>query len=375
MAHIQRRAAIVAAGAGLLALCSEPRAQESGVISIGQVATLSGPHGASFVEINRGIRAAFEEANARGGIAGRKLRLIAEDDGADAGKAATLTRALADKARVSALIGCGGTASVLAMLPIIRQAGVPLIAPATGSDAVRAFDPLVYHVRASYLTEITKIVEHLATIRRGRCVLVCSEGAFGRSAAAAFDTAARRHGLPATRTVWLSENLGEMARTVDEIAEWKPGSVLCLPFSANGVGFVKALRQATTAQCFTISLVGSPANLTALGVASVGIGVSQVVPNPGSSTLAVSIACRSALARLGSETITHSSLEGYIGARVLLEGLRRCTKVFDAEAVAKAMPSLSRVSLGGYDVAYGPQDRQGSRYVELSLYTGSRFVR
>jgi branched-chain amino acid transport system substrate-binding protein len=375
MAHVPRRAALVAAGVTLLAPWSKAAAQTDAAINIGQVAALSGPSAPSFIEINRGLRAALEEANAKGGVAGRKLRLVAEDDAGDPGKAAWLAKRMIEKDRLVSFAGCGGTGSVLAMLPIIREARVPLVAPASGSEAIRAIDPLVYHTRASYLTEITKIVEHLATIRRGRCLIVTTDGAFGRSALAAFDAAAKRHALAETHKVLLGDRAEDVQRAVDEIAAWNPASILCLPLGANGVGFVKALRQATPAQCFTISLVASASSLAALGVASVGIVVSQVVPNPLSTTLPVSLACRSALAKLDKDPITHSSLEGYIGARVLIEGLRRCGKTVDPAAVARAMASLSRVALGGYEVSYSGTDHQGTQYVELSLYTGSRFVR
>src|SRR6185312_6519826 len=98
-----------------------------------------------------GILAAFHEANAAGGVHGRKLELISYNDDYEPEVAIAKTNKLIDEDRVFALIGEVGTPSSKAVQPITMEQGVPFIGPFTGADFLR--DPSltnVINVRASY---------------------------------------------------------------------------------------------------------------------------------------------------------------------------------------------------------------------------------
>ncbi|MBN9021897.1 MAG: ABC transporter substrate-binding protein, partial [Rhizobiales bacterium] len=185
----------------LLALCAAPAAAEDGVdagsILFGQSAALSGPAAELGLNMERGIRAAFAEANAAGGIDGRELRLVARDDRYEPEAAIANTEALIHQDRVFALIGAVGTPTSAAAEPITRAAGVPFIAPFTGAEFLR--DPAlgnVVNVRASYFEETETLVERL--VRDAgvtRIAVLYQDDSYGRTGLAGVKAALARRGM------------------------------------------------------------------------------------------------------------------------------------------------------------------------------------
>jgi branched-chain amino acid transport system substrate-binding protein len=132
----------------------EARAADPGVfpdrIVFGQAAVMEGPASALGTGMRDGILAAFGEANAAGGVKGRKLELVVRDDGYEPGKAAVAARQLLNDDKVFALIGPVGTPTSVAMEPIVAAANVPFIGPFTGAEFLRnPYKPHVVNVRAS----------------------------------------------------------------------------------------------------------------------------------------------------------------------------------------------------------------------------------
>ncbi|MCM5680875.1 ABC transporter substrate-binding protein [Schlegelella sp. S2-27] len=372
-----RRQLLKAAGAAAAA-CAAPtwvRAQ-SDTLLIGQTAALSGPLAFPFVEMNKGIKAAFDEVNERGGVEGRRLELRSLDDGGVPQKATENAKQLVGADNVFTFFACGGTTSVLGMMPVAMQARVPLIAPATGFDALRAFNPLVIHARASYSTEIAKIVQHLGTTGQTKCAVAYSENPFGKATLAAFEAAAKQHKNTDWKAFLLGDSPEDIPKLVDEIAAWQPNSLTSFAVGASGIPFYRSLRpRIAGAAPFSISFLGTKPLLDALGEAAKGIAVAQVVPNPDSVVLPVVKAYQAAMKRSGFPTTGHSSLEGYVSARLLIEGLRRGGRGVTRERFIGAFHSMRPYDMGGFELAYGPKDHEGSNYVELTYYNGERFRR
>src|ERR1700730_16060513 len=109
------------------------RADEVGVsadtILFGQVAALEGPSSALGQGMRQGILAAFAEVNAKGGVHGRKLKLVSRDDGYDPDRSVAETTKLIEKDKIFALIGAVGTPTAIATLPISSANNVPFIGP------------------------------------------------------------------------------------------------------------------------------------------------------------------------------------------------------------------------------------------------------
>jgi len=141
-------------------------AAENGVfadkIVFGQAAVLEGPAASLGLGMREGLNAAFGEVNRAGGVKGRKLELVARDDGYEPKKSIEVTRQLLEQDKVFALVGPVGTPTSAATQPIASEAGVPFIGAFTGAEFLRApHKPAVVNVRASYFQETETMVERL----------------------------------------------------------------------------------------------------------------------------------------------------------------------------------------------------------------------
>jgi branched-chain amino acid transport system substrate-binding protein len=151
-----RRIAVVAMlSSGAISFIQATARAEPGVfddrIVFGQSAAFDGPAAALGLGMREGILAAFNEANAGGGVNGHKLELVSYDDGYEPEKAIANTKRLIGEDTVFALVGEVGTPTSNAVQPIATEAGVPFIGPFTGAAFLR--DPSlknVINIRGSY---------------------------------------------------------------------------------------------------------------------------------------------------------------------------------------------------------------------------------
>jgi branched-chain amino acid transport system substrate-binding protein len=373
---LTRRRALQWAGAGAALAASRPLfAQAQGeALVVGQTASLTGPTSGPYLEMNKGILAAFDEVNGKGGIHGRPLRLASLDDGGNAGTARANATLLAERDKVLCYFACGGTASVMGMLPVVESTRIPLVAPATGNDTLRNYNPLIVHTRAGYAAEISRIVQQMATIGYTRCAIVHSEEAFGKSALAAFEAAGARHKLASWKAFTVNSP-AEVPKAVDELVRWNPTAIFAVPLGGAGVPYFKALQQKLRVPRFTLSLFGNRQALGQLGDASQGLVVSQVMPNPDNVAVPVVKAYQAAMKKTGAAETSYASLEGYVGARVLAEALRRGGKNPARDRVVPMFLTMRPLDLGGYEVGYSASNHAGSNFVELAYFDGKRFRR
>ena len=79
--------------------------------------------------------------------------------------------------------------------------------------------------------------------------------------------------------------------------------------------------------------------------------------------------------KIGDENnYSFTSLEGYIAAKVIVEGLRKAGRNVTRESLVDAMASLGALDLGGFKVAYSPTNRSGSTFVDLTIVSkGGKF--
>ena len=125
-------------------------AQQQGVtdteIVIGDILPLTGPPALLGVAHNLGVKAAVAEANAAGGINGRKLRLISEDDGYVPSRTIQGVRKLINSDKIFAFTSISGTAQAQAAMPLIKQTGIPAMAPITTYEGL--YQPTIKNVFA-----------------------------------------------------------------------------------------------------------------------------------------------------------------------------------------------------------------------------------
>lgn len=129
----------------LLAGCGGPKADEN-VIKIGTVFELSGGNSALGKATLDGIKLAVKEANENGGILGKQVVLINEDNKSEAAEGANATKKLVEQNKVVAVLGSVASSSVLASAPITQAAGIPWVAATATNPKVTEIGDYVFRV-------------------------------------------------------------------------------------------------------------------------------------------------------------------------------------------------------------------------------------
>jgi ABC-type branched-subunit amino acid transport system substrate-binding protein len=358
---------------GFLGLSFQAEAEPgvtSDTVTFGQVAAFDGPAGALGREMRAGIVAAFEETNKTGGVKGRKLVLISEDDGYEPSRSIEATKKLLGEGKIFALIGAVGTPTSAAALPIAAEAGAPFIAPFTGAQFLRdPFKPNVVNVRASYFQETETMVERLTKDRGvSRIAILYQDDAFGRAGLAGVQRALDKRGMKLAGEGSFERNTVAVKAALLTIQRADPEAVILIGPYKPCAEFIKlAHRLRFDALFVNISFVGSNALAQELGPDGPGVVVTQVVPFPEDRAIPVVARYQAALkANDPSAKPGFVTLEGYLAGRLAIAALER------EQGEPQRKDFLDTIfantfDLGGVKLRFGPANNQGSAEVHLTI--------
>ncbi len=359
------------------AATAPPVMMESGVadnsVTFGQSAAFSGPARELGINMQRGILAAFEEVNAAGGVHGRQLHLIFEDDAYEPEAAVSNTTKLIEEDGVFALIGAVGTPTSRSAVPVTEAYGVPYIAPFTGAALLR--DPklnAVINLRASYNQETEEMVDRLTEdLGMRRISVMYQDDSYGRAGYNGVLAALERRGMePASVGVYTRNTLAVKTGLLD-LNRGEPQAVIIVgAYQPVAELILWARHLGTTTVFMTISFVGSNALAGALGDNGEGVYVTQVVPFPEPSEDSPPIVHDYVAALKASYPDAEAgfvSLEGYLAGRLAIAGLERCGPDLDRPCFLEGLRAASD-DLDGFDLLYGGEDdNQGSDRVFLTV--------
>lgn len=365
----RRRALQRLAASAAATLCAPALAQGDRTILLGQSAALSGPAAQLGIQMNSGARIYFDRLNAEGGINGRTVQLRAQDDGYEPERCRANTEKLINQDGVFALFGYVGTPTSLAALPLVNAASVPFFGAFTGAEALREpFSRWVFHVRASYYDETELIVRHLTALGLNRIAVFRQNDSYGQAGLDGVLRALKSRNLAPTAVGLVDRNSVDVAAAVKAIVTEPPDAVVQISAYKSCAAFVRGARKAGYGGTFhNVSFVGTKALADELGPEALGVVVSQVMPYPFSTTTAIAREYLEALRHAGGgATPNYSSMEGYVCAKVFTEGLRRSNGT-SRDALVTALESMQRYDAGGYTVGFGPRNRRGSSFVEMTM--------
>lgn len=339
-------------------------------LTLGMSTPLSGEAGAYGRQMKEGIEACFARVNAAGGVAGRRLKLVALDDGYEVDPAVANTRRLIDQDKVFALMGYYGTASSTAVLPVIEQAGVPLVGTISGAAVLRAPGiRQMFHLRATYDDETNAIVQNLTTVGVTRIGVLYQDDGFGQAGLKGMQNALAGKGLQPVAVASVPRNSVDVAAAVQTLAAAKPQAVVMVALYRPAAAFIGQLRRTGLSPYFVaLSPVGTDKLISTLGPAeSRGIQVTQVIPYPAGDKLAVVRDFKRDLAKVAPDSApSYYGLEGYMEARLVVAALERAGAAPTRERFVAALHA-GPFDLGGYVVRFDGRSNQGSNYVEISV--------
>ena len=266
-----------------LCLLGEYTSAEGAELVVGQVAQLRDPASAGN-QLRQGIQLYFDAINGKGGVDGNTLRLVSKDRGSEGKDSIDKTRELLQETSPIALMGFLGTGPVEALVRagVLAKAGVPMIGVRTGAPSLhQPVHPLIFHTRASYTQEISKIVGHMTTIGYRKIAVFHEKSVFGHEGKAHAQRV--MNGIPGMSLVGSASydvNSTDVANAVAAIRQLKPDAVIAVANSNALAEFYKQLKlRGQPPPVLALSTADGSVVVKKIGKALAhGLGIAQVIP-------------------------------------------------------------------------------------------------
>ena len=374
--HFNRRNLILSGVAASVTVASpwiQGQAKGGRKLVLGQSVPLTGAADQIGLAYFNGAKIYFDAINAKNGAAGYKIEVKTLDDGYNATKAAANAKLLIDEGS-DALFGFAGTASCDAAFAVTKTSGIPFFAPFAASDALReAAAGNAFHVRPGLADEAYKVARHCATLNQERIAVFAEEDAMGRAGLAAVIQALTDLKRPPIVASALSPvNSDKVDAAVATLMKANPQAIIQVSLFNSSAAFIRKARKAGYGgQFLNFSVVGIDPLFTALGKEIGGIVISQVVPSPRSLGTPLIKEYLDVLNQT-DQTPSYESVEGYVAARAVAEGVRRAASGSgkpDRAGLQRAFESMTDFDMSGFRVNLRAKKYESVRAVDLVTIT------
>lgn len=347
-------------------------------IVVGQVAPLSGLDANQGRAYAAGMQLGFNNANKAGGP--HTFTLVRKDDGGRAEDTVSVTRQMLVDDKPMVLAGFFGNRNIADLVAsgMLEKEKIALVGYRTAE--IHAETPMLFSVRAGLRDEIKKLTEHLATIGITRLGLLYEEGPNAPALLVAADEAAKK--AKATIIVKASYPAGT-ARVSPAVTTMTTGAapqaIIMVASGAAAAGFIEQYRAAGgAAQLFAHSGADIEQLSKRLSEEQMqGVAIAQVTPSPYkiASRLGKEFSDTVARTKDLEVPVSYAMMEGYITAKVIVEAVRRQGARPTRQGTVDALDAMDSFDLGGYNVGFRPGMHTGSKFVELSIISGSGKIR
>ncbi|MGJ7605971.1 ABC transporter substrate-binding protein [Variovorax sp. LT1R20] len=351
------------------------QAQAEAPLVLGQSAPFTGPAAQLGIQFHQGAKVFLDQYNAQPGR--RNVVIKNLDDGYEPDRCAANTQKLIEE-DVFALFGYIGTPTSLAALPLAVKDKIPFIAPFTGAMSLREpFHKNVFHLRASYNDETALMVKQLTHLGLKKIAVFYQNDAYGKAGLDGVTLALSQLDLKPVAMATVERNSADVAQAVKAIVGARPDAVVQVGAYKACAAFIREARKASYGGTFiNLSFVGTQALADELGKEAAGVMVTQVVPSPYNPANAITREFVDAVRKAGGgASANFSSMEGYLAAKVLTEGLRKASGKVTRDSLVAGLESIDRQQFGGFEVSFSAKNHVGSKFVELSMLTGDGRVR
>lgn len=347
-------------------------------VVIGSWGPQDGPAGAYGV-IDRVIDVYFKKVNDEGGINGRKIRFIYENDSYQPAKTVAAVKKLVEEDKVFALVGGLGTPNNLAVMDYLVQNNVPHVWPATGTTALAV--PLkknIYAVQLNYTTEATLLAQYaLDTLRSKKFAVFYQNDAFGKEGLDAVQAELKKRGLaPAdavsyelTDTNFSAQALKLQTSGADSVILYavpKPGGSVVAEMGK--IGFKPKLLSS--------SVINDPAIFQLAGPAIDGMLIEAYLPAFDDVSNPKIVEYQAFMAKYApKEQIGGFSEAGYAYAQVMVEALKRAGKDLTREGFMTNLDQMKDFK-GSLipSLSYSPTDHAGVKAAYFQAAKDGKFV-
>ena len=334
-----------------IAVCSSPT-ETPGVsdnsILIGSCSALDGPAHFLGRQTVLGASAYLHMVNDEGGVFGRKVQLQAFDDGYDPDKAPACFKRMT-KEGVFALGFFVGTPTAKVYVPLAQQDKIPVVGLFTGAQML--YEPLkheIINVRASYYDETREQVDKLWEANIRKIAVLYQDDPFGKAVLDGVKLALQKHGATPAGLGTFMRNSVDITEGLKEVMAAHPQAVIiAVPYAPAAAIVKQAHMDGWRPQFLTVSFVGTEEFIKEAGSDAEGTIITQVMPPYDRLEYPTVAKYRECLAKYSpGEAPTFVSLEGFVDAMVLVEGLKRAGKDLTREKFIAGIESIHEMNAG-----------------------------
>ena len=315
----------------VIAISAAP-AQTPGVtensILIGSCSALDGPAHFLGRQTVLGASAYLHMINDEGGVFGRKIQLQAFDDSYDPEKAPACFKRMT-KEGVFALGFFVGTPTAKVYVPLAQEEKIPVVGLFTGAQML--YEPLkhdVINVRASYYDETREQVDKLWELNVRKIGVIYQDDAFGKTVLDGVKLALQKHNAAPVAAGHVPRGTVDMDAGLKEVMAARPQAVVVVgPYAPAAAIVKKAHAAGWRPQFLTVSFVGTEEFIKEAGADAEGTIITQVMPPYDRTDYPTVALYRKYLTKYSpGEPPSFVSLEGFVDAMVVVEGLKRAGK-------------------------------------------------
>lgn len=354
-------------------------AADAAPIVVGQVAPLSGVDATQARAYSAGLQLALSKAN-KAGVGGHTFSLVRKDDHGQPDETVASTKALLGESRPLVLAGYFGDRNIdeLVSSGVLESEKISLVGYRV--EGLRVETPFIYSVRATLRDEITKIVEHLATVGITRLGLFHQGGPSAPPLIAVVEEVMKSKNVKLTvKGAYAPGTARASSAVVDTFIKAAPQAIILVANGAAAADFVEKYRMdGGAAQLFAHSGADVAQMSKRLGEEYMkGMAITQVTPNPYKISVKLSKELSEMVAATPNMEMppSYAMMEGYIAGSVIVEAVRRMGAKVSREAFLSALEGADNTDLGGYKVGFKSGVRSGSKFVELTIVTDSGRIR
>lgn len=347
---------------------SVPAAAEPGVsdkeIVIGSCSVQSGPTEKLGLNTVLGAKTYLSRVNDAGGVHGRKIKLVVEDDKYDPDSAIVCFKKLVDMPVFAAGFFVG-TPTAAKHVPMAEANKLPIVGLFTGAQLLHEpFKRYVLNVRASYHDEARIQIDHLwGDLGMKKIGVIYQDDAFGVTVLEGVKKALKKYNAEPVAIGSFKRGTLEVAGGIDQVKAGAPDAVVIVgPYAPVAEVLKVSHGKGWNPRFLTVSFVGTEALITAAGKDAEGLIITQVVPPYNRKDLPTVAQYLKDMAKYApNEKPSFVSFEGYVDAMVLVEGLKRAGKTPTREGLIDALEGVQGldVGLGQLKLEYGKADHGG----------------
>lgn len=316
-----------------------------------------------------GVKAYIERVNAQGGVGGRPLRVEVADNPGDPAKHAENLRAVARERGAVAILACAGDEACQVSAQVATELRLPLIAPLSGlSTLSRQQNPMVYRVRAGYTREADSIATQLTNLACTKIVLL-TDAANVRESDQVMQRAMEHKGLKVELVRVDTTSKANLASLLKKLGAGNYHAAV-LNLSVKSVENIIEAGISNKEEWPRVLMTPSNGTLPAMVAHFKGriLGFSQVVPNPELLANPLSRDLEQDADKYASAlALTLDGMEAYLGARLLVEGLRRSGPKPTPERLADVLAAQDQWLINGFRLSFAANRETGSDWVDIGL--------